>query len=134
MDVVWTGAALVFSLVLASLIGRAGWIKAFTPIASMAGSGLVWVSDVPRGAVRALGALELVAAVVLVLAPLARFTPFDTSWASIAGIAAAVGVGLLMASAHVFHLRRGEANYTWPANLAFGALAVLSASSQFVSA
>lgn len=133
MDTVFAVAALVFSWILAVMIGRAGWIKAFTPIPTMAGSGLVWVSDFPRAGVRGIGVLELLAAGVLLIAPLLGFTPLASSLATTLGVAAALGVATLMAAAHIFHHRRGEASYTWTTNLAFAALAVLSASSQFVA-
>ena len=133
MEIVFDVAAVVFSWVLAVMIGRAGWIKAFTPIPTLAGSGLVWVSDIPRAGVRAIGLAELLAAFALLIGPVTQFTPVAFPTVGFVGVAAAVGVALLMAVAHLFHLRRGEATYTWQTNLAFGALAVLSASSQFVA-
>jgi hypothetical protein len=133
VEIIFAVAALVFSWTLAAMIGRAGWIKTFTPIPTLAGSGLVWVSEIPRAGVRAIGVLELFAALVLFVAPVAQFTPVSSPAVTLGGVAAAVGVALLMAAAHFFHLRRGEASYTWQTNFAFGALAVLSASSQFVA-
>lgn len=133
MEIVFAGAAIALSSLLAVMIGRAGWIKAFTPIASLAGSGLVWVSDVPRSGVRALGVFELAAATVLAAAPLVALTPLSNPIVTLLGVSAALGVAALMAVAHLFHLRRGEATHTWMTNLAFGALAILSASAQFVA-
>ncbi len=129
--VVWV-VALVFSGVLAIGIGRAGWLKAFTPIVELAGSGLVWVTDIPRWSVRAIGVAEMVAAAVVLFAPIVRLVWGESAVWKTAGVAAALAIALLMAAAHLFHRFRGEAKHTWTSNLAFGALSCLTASAQFV--
>jgi hypothetical protein len=125
--------ALTFSAVLAVGIGRAGWLKTFTPIVQLAGSGLVWVTDIPRWSVRAIGVAELVAAAVVFSAPIVRLFFGDSLVWKTAGIAAALGIALLMIAAYLFHTIRGEVKHTWTANLAFGALSCLTASAQFVA-
>jgi hypothetical protein len=130
--VVWV-VALVFSGVLAIGIGRAGWLKAFTPIVELAGSGLVWVTDIPRWSVRVIGVAEMVAASVVLSAPIVRLVWGESAVWKTAGVAAALAIALLMAAAHLFHRFRGETKHTWTSNLAFGALACLTASAQFVA-
>jgi hypothetical protein len=125
--------ALIFSAVLAVGFGRAGWLKTFTPIVQLAGSGLVWVTDIPRWSVRTIGVVELVVAAVVVSAPSIRLIFGESLVWKTAGIAAALGIALLMIAAHLFHTIRGEAKHTWMSNLAFGALACLTASAQFVA-
>jgi hypothetical protein len=133
MTVVFWVFALVLSVVLAVMMGRAGWIKTFTPLVSMAGSGLVWVRDIPAWSVRLIGMLELLAAIVVVVAPVARLVVGPDPLLTIAGVAAALGVATLMGLAHLFHRARGESEHTWKTNLAFGALAVMTAAAQFVA-
>jgi hypothetical protein len=107
-------------------------LKAFTPIVELAGSGLVWVTDIPRWSVRAIGVAEMVAAAVVLFAPIVRLVWGESAVWKTAGVAAALAIALLMAAAHLFHRFRGEAKHTWTSNLAFGALACLTASAQFV--
>jgi len=125
--------ALVISAVLAVGIGRAGWIKAFTPIVQLAGSGLVWAKDIPAWSVRALGLLELVAAMMILAAPILVFIQGPSRLITGLGVAASLGVAALMAAAYFFHRSRGEAEHTWKTNLAFGSLAVMAAATAFIS-
>jgi len=105
--------ALLIAAVLAVAIGRAGWIKAFTPIVQLAGSGLVWAKDIPTWSVRILGVVELVAAMVIFAAPVLIFVLGPNQPVAGFGVAASLGVALLMASAHLFHRSRGESELTW---------------------
>ena len=125
--------ALALSWVRAVMMGRAGWIKTTTPLVSMAGSGRLWVRDIPGWSVRAIGILELLAAIVLVAAPVLRLIGGPDPLLTIAGVAAALGVATLMGVAHLFHRSRGESEHTWKTNFAFGALAVMSAAAHFVA-
>jgi hypothetical protein len=130
--VVWI-VTFVLSAVLAATIGRAGWLKAATPIAELAGSGLVWVTDIPRWSVRLIGVVELAAAVVIVAAPVVRFIIGPAPLVTAAGVAAATGVALLMAVSYLFHRARGETSHTWQTLLAFAALALVTAAAQLVA-
>ena len=60
-----------------------------------------WVDDMPLGAVRAIGVVEVLGAVGLVVPPLVGVAP----WLA---FAAAVGLVLVQVGAAVVHLRRGE--------------------------
>ncbi len=133
MLIVFQILALVIAAVLAVGIGRAGWIKAFTPIVQLAGSGVVWAKDIPAWSVRALGLLELAAAVVILAAPILVFIQGPSRLITGLGVAASLGVAALMAAAHLFHRSRGEAEHTWKTNLAFGSLAVMAAATAFIS-
>jgi hypothetical protein len=82
-----------------------------------------WTGDASVGFVKALGALELLAAVGLVL-------PAALDIAPVLVPLAAVGVGLLMAGAMITHLRRHEAVGV-VLNLAYLALAAFVAWGRF---
>jgi hypothetical protein len=125
--------ALVIAAILAVGIGRAGWIKTFTPIVQLAGSGVVWAKDIPLWSVRIIGVLELLAAMAILTAPIWVFVQGPNRLVTIVGVAASLGVALLMASAFAFHRQRGEAQHTWKTNLAFGSLAVMAAATLFIS-
>jgi hypothetical protein len=60
-----------------------------------------WVATAPMGLVRAIGVLEVLGALGLVLPPLTGIAPG-------LALAAAVGLGLVQIGAVVLHLRRGE--------------------------
>jgi DoxX-like protein len=65
---------------------------------------MAWVDDVPVWLVRAIGALEVLGAVALVLPVLVGVAP----WLA---LAAAVGFVLLQVGATALHLSRGERGY-----------------------
>ena len=125
--------ALVIAVVLAAAIGRAGWIKTFTPIVQLAGSGVVWAKDIPSWSVRLIGVLELLGAVVILITPVLMLVQGPSRPITAVGVAASLGVAALMAAAHLFHRSRGEATHTWKTNLAFGSLAIMAASTLFIS-
>ena len=133
MLIVFQIVALLIAAVLAVGIGRAGWIKSFTPIVQLAGSGLVWAKDIPRWSVRGIGVLELFAAMTILAAPVLVFVQGPNRLVTSVGVAASLGVALLMLSAFFFHRSRGESELTWKTNLAFGSLAVMAAATLFVS-
>ncbi|MFB2557049.1 DoxX family protein [Herbiconiux liangxiaofengii] len=60
-----------------------------------------WVDDMPLGAVRVIGGLEVLGAIGLIVPPLVGILP----WLA---LAAAVGLVLVQVGAAVVHLRRGE--------------------------
>ncbi|HEX3259081.1 MAG TPA: DoxX family protein [Pseudonocardia sp.] len=86
---------------LAALFGSGGIVKAVRPSKRLYDQGLTWVEDFSPGAVKAIGGLELAAAVGLVL-------PAVTGVAPVLVPLAAVGLGLIMVGAAVVHVRRGE--------------------------
>ncbi|WP_327005121.1 DoxX family protein [Dactylosporangium sp. NBC_01737] len=114
----WIVAGLLAAAFLAG-----GAVKVALPKEKLAAAGMGFTEDFSDGVVKAIGVLELLAGVGLVLPALLGVAPVLVP-------VAAVGVALLMAGAAVTHLRRHEA----PAiavNVAILALAVLVAWGRF---
>jgi uncharacterized membrane protein YphA (DoxX/SURF4 family) len=96
-----------------------GAMKLIQPKEKLAASGMGWVEDFSAGAVKAIGALEVLAAVGLILPAVLGVAPVLVPLA-------AVGLVLLMIGAIITHLRRHEAQAI-VVNLVLLALAVLVA-------
>jgi uncharacterized membrane protein YphA (DoxX/SURF4 family) len=114
--VLWVVAA-----VLALAFLAAGLMKVVQPKEKLAASGLGWVEDFSAGAVKAIGAVEVLGAVGLVLPPLVDVAP-------VLAPLAALGLALTMAGAVVVHVRRKE-QFVPP--LVLGVLALLVAILRF---
>ena len=108
-------------LAVASL--ASGAKKLIQPKEKLAVSGWGWVEDFSAGTVKAIGTLEILAAVGLIL-------PAALGIAPVLVPLAAVGLVLLMAGAIITHLRRHEAR-ALVVNLAVLALAALVAWGRF---
>ncbi len=102
----------------------AGGMKATQPIEKLVSSGLGWAADFPVGAVRAIGALEVLGAIALILPPLTGILP-------VLAPIAAVGLVLVQIAAIITHLARGE-NKTLAVNIVLLLLAVAAAWLGFV--
>jgi uncharacterized membrane protein YphA (DoxX/SURF4 family) len=87
--------------VLAAGFLAAGIMKLVQPREKLAASGLTWVEDYSANGVRAIGALEVLAAIGLVLPALLDIVPVLVP-------VTAVAVALLMAGAAWTHYRRRE--------------------------
>lgn len=113
--------------ILAGLLGlaflAAGTMKVARPREALQAAGMDWVEDFPPSIVKLIGALEVLAAVGLVL-------PGATDIAPVLVPLAAVGLVLLMAGAALTHLRRHESQMT-VINAALLALAVVVAWGRF---
>jgi uncharacterized membrane protein YphA (DoxX/SURF4 family) len=109
--------------VLAAAFLGAGLMKLVQPAKRLADSGMGWVEDFSPGAVKAIGALEVLAAVGLVL-------PAALDVAPVLVPVAATGLVLLMAGAAVTHARRRE-NPMIAVNLVLLALAAFVAVGRF---
>lgn len=96
----------------------AGVQKAFRPPAALVASGIGWAGDVPLFAVRAIGIVEVLGALGLVLPPLVNVAP-------ILARLAAVGLDLVQVGAVVFHVRRRESKVL-PMNLVLFVMAVIA--------
>jgi len=94
--VLWVLAGLLSALFLGS-----GGMKLIQPKESLSASGLGWVEDFSPGTLKAIGALEVTAAVGLIL-------PAALDIAPVLVPLAAVGLVLVMAGAVLTHLRRKE--------------------------
>jgi uncharacterized membrane protein YphA (DoxX/SURF4 family) len=93
----WIIAGLLAVVFLAS-----GAMKLTRPKEKLAAFGMGWVEDFGAGTVKAIGTLEVLAAVGLIL-------PATLDIAPVLVPLAAVGLGLLMLGAIITHLRRHEA-------------------------
>jgi uncharacterized membrane protein YphA (DoxX/SURF4 family) len=114
----WIVAGLMAATFLAS-----GATKLAQPKEKLAASGMPVVEDFSAGAVKAIGILEVLAAVGLILPAVLDIAPVLVPLA-------AVGLVLLMVGAIITHLRRHEAQAI-VVNLALLALAVLVAWGRF---
>ena len=92
----------VIQILLALAFLAAGVPKATQPIPALS-KRLTWAKDVPAPLVRFIGVAEILGALGLILPALTGILPWLT-------VAAAIGLAIVMASAIVFHLMRGEAN------------------------
>jgi uncharacterized membrane protein YphA (DoxX/SURF4 family) len=113
----------IVTALLALAFAGAGLMKLTQPKPKLVASGQAWAEDFSDGAVRAIGALEVLGALGLVLPAL-----LDT--ATVVVPLAAVGLALLMAGAAITHARRGE----YPniaVNVVLGGLAVWIAVARF---
>jgi uncharacterized membrane protein YphA (DoxX/SURF4 family) len=116
--VLWVVAGLLAAAFLA-----AGVMKLTQPRERLAASGLAWTEDFSAGQLRAIGALELAAAIGLVV-------PAAIDVAPVLVPLAALGLALLMIGAAVVHLRRSEASML-PVNAVFLGLAAVVAWGRF---
>ncbi len=91
---------IVASLLAAAFLA-AGTMKALQPKEKLAASGLAWVEDFSAGQVKAIGVLEVLGALGLILPALLDIAPI------LVPIAAA-GLAVTMIGAIVVHLRRNE--------------------------
>jgi uncharacterized membrane protein len=105
---------------LAAAFLAAGLMKATQPQEKLAASGMTWAADFPAGAVKAIGVVEVLGALGLVLPAMVNIAPVLVPWA-------AVGIAVTMLGAAVVHLRQGEAK----ANLVILLLAVVVAWGRF---
>ncbi|HEX8699267.1 MAG TPA: DoxX family protein [Myxococcaceae bacterium] len=115
----------IVQVLLALAFFGAGSFKLFTPIAELAQQ-MAWVSTMPEGLVRFIGASELAGALGLLLPALTRIKPGLTPLA-------AAGLTVVMLLAAPFHLSRGEGGAIVP-NLILGALAAFVAWGRFKKA
>lgn len=95
--VLWIAAGLLAALFLA-----AGGMKVITPKEKLVASpNMAWAEDFPPGVIKLIGALEVLAAIGLILPGLLGIAPVLVPLA-------AVGLMLLMVGAMITHGRRGE--------------------------
>lgn len=94
--VLWVIAGL-----LAAAFLTAGAMKVIQPREKLVASGMGWAADLSPAAVKAIGALELLAAIGLIL-------PAVTGIAPILVPLAAAGLVIVMLGAVIVHVRRGE--------------------------
>lgn len=108
---------------LAVVFAGAGLMKLTKDKPALVASGLGWAKDMPGGLVKTIGALEVVAAIALVVPPVLGI-------AEVVVPLAAVGLVLLMMGAAVVHARRREIPYVL-GNVVLGGLALFLAVQRF---
>jgi putative oxidoreductase len=106
----------VVQALLAAAFLMAGGMKLTQPIDRQSKS-LDWVRVVPPGFVRFIGAAEVLGAIGLILPMVTGILPWLT-------VAAGIGLAVVMVSAAVFHVSRGE-TVRVPTNLVLLLLAAL---------
>ena len=114
----------IATVFLALTFARAGYLKLAKPRNELAANGLAWVEDFTDPQVRAIGTLEVLGALGLLLPPLLRVLPVLVPLA-------ACGLGLIMIGAAVVHARRGEVLLNVLLNLALLAIAGFVAAGRF---
>lgn len=90
----------IVQVLLTAMFLMTGFSKAFQPLDALSQM-MPWTLDVPLALIRFIGVSELLGAIGLVLPALTGIKPRLT-------IAAAAGIMLVMISASIFHLTRGE--------------------------
>jgi uncharacterized membrane protein YphA (DoxX/SURF4 family) len=93
----------IVQILLAAAFLMAGFSKAFQPLDAL-GQMIPWTLDIPLALVRFIGVSELLAGIGLIAPAITGIKPRLT-------ILAAAGIILVMVSAIVFHLARGEYGY-----------------------
>lgn len=96
-----TIALWIINIVLAVAFLAAGVMKLVRPPSALVRSGMAWAGDMPAAQVKAVGAVEVLGALGVVL-------PFVTRIAPVLSPLAATGLLLVMIGAIVVHLRRHE--------------------------
>ncbi|HET9516556.1 MAG TPA: DoxX family protein [Actinoplanes sp.] len=91
----------VIAAVLAVAFLGAGALKLLQPKEKLIASGLTWVEDSSAAAVKALGAVEILGAIGLILPALVDIAPILVPLA-------ATGLAVTMIGAAITHFRRGE--------------------------
>ena len=127
-------AIAIAALLLSGFVGfgffKAGSFKSKASKETLLGAGFGWVEKAGMPLVRVIAWLELLGAVGVILAPLAAIFLPGFEWALVWGIAAAAGLALTMVVAFIMHAARGEAKYTWKANLGLFAAAAIATALQ----
>jgi uncharacterized membrane protein YphA (DoxX/SURF4 family) len=89
--------------ILAAAFAMAGLMKLAQPKAKLAESGMAWTEDFSEGQVKAIGAVEVLGALGLILPAAFDIAPILTP-------IAAAGLALTMLGATIVHARRGESS------------------------
>jgi len=109
--------------VLAVAFLAAGGLKVSTPRAKLQ-ERMAWVEDFTDGQVKAIGAIELLGAIGVVVPGILKIAPILVPLA-------ATGLAITMLLAFVMHARRGEAKESLGTNLVLFALALFVAWGRF---
>lgn len=95
---------------------KAGVDKLQTSSAKLLERGWGWVEKFPKGTPKLIGLAELLGGLGVILAPVA-VTVFNFDWALPLGIAAGIGLTIVMVLANLTHIVRKEFKYTYKSGL-----------------
>ncbi|MFE3628371.1 DoxX family protein [Streptomyces goshikiensis] len=109
----------VIASVLALIFLAAGLMKVGQPREKLAASGMAWTADSSSGVVKAVGAVEVLGAVGLIVPAALGIAPALAAWA-------ALGLAATMLGATVLHLCRKEATALPVALVLFAMAAVVA--------
>lgn len=109
----------IISSVLAIAFLVAGAMKLAQPREKLAAAGMGWTEEVPSGSIKAIGLVEVLGALGLIL-------PALTGIATVLVPVAATGLVIVMVGAIITHLRRGEKQMA-VINVVLAALALIVA-------
>ncbi|MFM1984116.1 MAG: hypothetical protein RL723_551 [Actinomycetota bacterium] len=126
MNIVIAIAAVLVSAFNARGFYKAGSFKSKANKETLIGAGMGWVEKTPMGLIRLIAWLEILGAIGSVVAPIGSYLTGFT-WSQVIGVLAAAGLALTMLVAFIMHAARGEAKYTWKANLGMFAFSVIAA-------
>ncbi|MEU1628560.1 DoxX family protein [Streptomyces sp. NPDC020096] len=113
----------IIASVLAVAFFGAGLMKIAQPREKLAASGMAWAGDFSPGAVKAIGAAEVLGALGLILPAALNIAPVLVAWA-------ATGLAVVMLGAAAVHARRKE-NQTIPVNVVLLVLTAVVAWGRF---
>lgn len=133
MNIVIAIAAVLVSAFNARGFYKAGAFKSKANKETLIGAGMGWVEKTPMAIIRLIAWLEILGAIGSVVAPLGAYVT-GLAWSQVIGVLAAAGLALTMLVAFVMHVVRGEAKYTWKANLSMFAVSILAAVLQWLVA
>ena len=138
LSIFFTVAGLAASAFVAKTFFNAGKFKMTGDKPAFAAAQFGWAEKTPLSAIRVLGALEVLGAVGIIVAPIAAIATGQI-WIQALGIIAAAGLALVMVAAMILHQSRGESKYTfkmnfklfWPVVVAAVAYALVSLPLQY---
>lgn len=110
MDLLVVVIGFAFSAFTAFSFYKAGSFKLKSSKEAMLAAGFGWLEKLDVSVAKTIGALELLGAAGLILAPIAFLLGLE--WAIWLAVAAGIGLALTMVGAILVHAKRGETKYT----------------------
>lgn len=114
-SIIFTVIGLAAGIFAAKTFWKAGNFKLRGDKPAFAAAQFGWAEKTPLGAIRVLGLLEVLGAIGVVVGPIAAIIT-GSDIVKYLGVAAAVGLVLVMLAAMILHQARGESKYTFKMN------------------
>ena len=115
LSIIFTVIGLAAGIFAAKTFWKAGNFKLRGDKPAFAAAQFGWAEKTPLGAIRVLGLLEVLGAIGVVVGPIAAIIT-GSDIVKYLGVAAAVGLVLVMLAAMILHQARGESKYTFKMN------------------